>query len=150
MKKLIMVFILLVITGCATTSFITPDWEEKWCEPCSSLRDDVTPLCKNNQSKKVCYNNITWTWMDYETFKKDQHISISTPKFIKTIGSYFTWENCKDFLIASLTIFGAGATAYGQSYKQPTYQTYQSTMPRSSSTHCSSNGLGGVDCRTNY
>ena len=49
MKKLIIVVSMLIVSGCTTTSTVTvtsntPDWEKKWCKPCSSLEDNVTTV----------------------------------------------------------------------------------------------------------
>ena len=67
MKKLTLLLLLMISTNIQADN--TPDWEKKWCKPCSSLEDNVTTLCKNDKSKKVCLNgNI---WVDYETFHND-------------------------------------------------------------------------------
>ena len=65
MKKLTLLLLLMISTNIQADN--TPDWEEKWCKPCSSLEDNVTTLCKNDKSKKVCLNG--GSYIDYETFK---------------------------------------------------------------------------------
>ena len=67
MKKLTLLLLLMISTNIQADN--TPDWEEKWCKPCSSLEDNVTTLCKNDKSKKVCFNGNLW--VDYETFYND-------------------------------------------------------------------------------
>lgn len=105
--------------------------------------------------KKIIMVLILLTITGCTTLSKDQCISykdgyscytdgkwVEIPPLTQTIGSYFTWENIWGFLELPLTIFAAGATGYGQSYKQPT----------TTHTNCSKNLSGTeINCQsTNY
>ena len=66
MKKLTLLLLLMISTNIQADN--TPDWEKK-CKPCSSLKDDVTFLCSDDKSRKVCFSDDNY-WIEYETFKE--------------------------------------------------------------------------------
>ena len=139
----ILIIVILIISGCATKPTITtskPTITKSTEKQCLPYCFDKGHWVDDNTYKENHKNDVSVVYIPTAEDYANSSSSSSSQK--SAFLSYFTWENIWGFLELPLTIFAAGATAYGQAYKQPT----------TTHTNCSKNLSGTeINCQsTNY